>query len=142
MDGDKRHLAQSEKVKKQLPGVPIVHLDEGEEIEDLVPRATYFAALAELTSQDPSEMTDVRFEEWAAPKGFKKTLLFSKRVDLWLSEEYPDVAYSKPAVMRRCASTVPLAKLRTEKLRDLVAAIAARFVVREPIAGTPPVRGK
>lgn len=129
LDGDKIRNVQRQGLAKKCPEVPILHLPEGEEFEDLVPREVYFTALAEHYRQPPDHpelpngITLEEFTTWKEQAKPHPKMLFSKQVDLWLTPRRDLPAIVKPAVMRLAIEATPLDQLETIKMRELLKAI-------------------
>ena len=96
-----------------------VILDEGKEFEDIVPRATYFAALAEHLGEP--ELTEDRFVAWLAEAKLNPRLSFTKQVSRWLTDGLELRDLEKPDVMFVAANAVELDSLNLEPLKKLVA---------------------
>jgi len=119
LDGDKvRHLAQH-KLQEHHPDVPVVTLPNEQEFEQLVPRAVYFQAIAEVLGIEPEEITEERYSEWEHTANLPRQLMFSKRVDRWLSSKQIN-QWSKPRVMRRAIELVDVEQVNPTPLLELV----------------------
>lgn len=115
LDGDKgKHAAQ------QLEeGTTRVLLQATSEFEDLVPKLSYFLALAE-SAQD-SAITGENFEKWSTSAALPPQMMFSKKVGAWMRSLGHE--YRKVEVMRRALESVDVGQVRVDELRELVACV-------------------
>ncbi len=121
VDGDKIRRVNQQDVKKHHPDVPIFHLNSGEEFEDIVPKETYFKALAQVNK---IEATYDDFIEWQEKALLPKHIMFSKRVGRWLEECFPDTIYYKQHVMRRALEIVDLSTIKHDIFLKFAAEIS------------------
>ncbi len=121
VDGDKIRRIKQQRVEEQHRDVPIILLPDGQEFEDLVPRVSYFQALAEVSEQDTQH--DV-FEQWNATCGLPERVVFTKRVDRWLQDNFDGLSVDKPRTMKRALEISELEQISLESLRQLVNAMS------------------
>jgi hypothetical protein len=115
VDGDKRkRVAQ---VEKKLGDPPIVALGPGQEFENLVPEEKYLEALSQVTGK---ELPLAAFRDWCAKTKLPPQMMFTKRVERWLDEDYEDVILDKARVMQKALEITPLEDVNLEPLRQLV----------------------
>ncbi len=104
--------------RRELPEVPIVYFDDRKEIEDIVPRSSYFAALAKLI--EPNDMvTEDRFNHWCFDHMIPEDMMFSKRVQKWVRCEF-EYGINKPQTMRKAIQLTDYADLDLAAIRELV----------------------
>jgi len=123
VDGDRGGLSIKEKVKKEDPGVDVVVIGENREFENIVPRSLYFGALAEVVAADADEIDLQTFEEWEGSKGFSEELVFSRRVEHWLTVVQPGLRFEKPTVMERAVESADLKDVDLAPIAELVQAM-------------------
>lgn len=119
LDGDKS--GSLKKTRDQHPEVPIILLSDGQEFEDLVPKSAYIAAVAKVHPDRPG-ITLEAYEAWLTGKKFKTTLMFSKRVQRWLEDEF-DVEPKKPLIMEHAVRDVEIESVITGPLKALLDAM-------------------
>lgn len=122
VDGDKQKRIEQERASGRLNGVPIVSLDNGKEFEELVSTEDYFEALKQETGCQEIRLED--YLEWIRQKGLPSRMMFSKKVDYWLQEEFPDIYYDKPSVMRVAVQNCELLDIDLKPLYSLVEEIS------------------
>lgn len=117
VDGDKiRRVGHLQKNGK-LDGIPVIHLKDNTEFEDIVDKDTYFKALAEVVDQDISRE---KYTEWETTANLHEKLMFSKRIDLWLRCDFPDADYHKPTVMEKAIELAEPSEIETTEILQLV----------------------
>lgn len=125
LDGDKAG-SRLNQLRKHCSNVPIVCLKDRQEIEELIPRAVYFASLAEIMSQysdlAEKELTLGNFEKWKTEQTLPKLMAFSKWVDRWVQETI-DSSIEKPAVMKHAFERVDLEQIDRKPFIELLAAL-------------------
>ena len=80
-DGDQ--FAEITGMAKNYPDVPVLHFDDGEEFENIVPSETYFKALAEIVPLN-GNLTEDKFKKWEASANLPDQMMFTKRIKRWL----------------------------------------------------------
>ena len=119
VDGDK--IQEALKVQDKHPEVQVVHLDENEEFEDLIPRSKYFEAVS--TAYDNDELSKDDYETWEAQAkisiGNFEHLMFTKRVNRWL-EDRTSLSLDKPRVMKQALDLCETEEIETEKFLELI----------------------
>ena len=120
LDGDKQ--ADVQKVKDKHPEVPVIDLGNGVEFENLVPKAKYIQAVGEVLEDDTGDICEAKFIEWEKKSQLRPSLMFSKRVERWLSDEY-DKALYKPLVMRKAIELTEVSEIQTKAIEELFAAM-------------------
>lgn len=118
VDGDKIRQVEQHKVREKHPDVPVVHLPHGQELENLVSENVYFKALSECLGVET--INSRAFKEWEKNENFAKQMMFTKRIDRWLQEQFPDTRYVKWVVMRRAIELEDLSQMNVAPLRQLV----------------------
>lgn len=127
LDGDKTTLA--EKLRTEDNPVPVIELPHGTEFEELVPLGRYVAAVAEQINSygvDATALTSENFERWCADKNLPKRMMFSKRIDRWVTDTL-DTSFNKHGVMEAAISSTPVAEIETKSLNELVKVIHQQF---------------
>lgn len=119
-DGEKKEQYLN-KIRKKCPDVPIVLLDKGEEFEQLVPKSHYFGALAEYLGHFV-ETNNIQesFDKWESGAETPSQLAFTKRIERWMDEAFPDIPYRKPDVMRIASETVSPSDIKNGRLGELL----------------------
>lgn len=128
LDGDKQTIAK--KLREERPDVPLIELPVGTEFENLVPAPKYVAALAsELQSHgvDAARLTIEDFGVWSKEANLPARMMFSKRIDRWISDRTGG-SYNKHAVMEAAIRSTPAEEIETTTLRRLA------DVIREELA--------
>lgn len=124
VDGDQ--INQAKQVTDIYPGIPVISFEETKEIEDIVPREVYFAALAEYAASNNAESSEEvskeAFEAWEAQQSFHERFLFSKRVAKWYKELF-DYDMEKAEVMDIAIARAKLEEIDTSKIDELIEAI-------------------
>jgi ABC-type transport system involved in cytochrome c biogenesis ATPase subunit len=120
VDGDKARQVKQQKVEERHPDVPVLILEQAE-FEEVVPKGIYFQALSEVTGQ--TNLSEEAFTEWEDQQDEKtlpERMVFTKRVEHWLADQFPDTCYDKPDVMHKALETVDIAKVEQVKFRELM----------------------
>ena len=117
VDGDKLNRIKQLKIREKLADVPIVHFEEGKEIENIVPPEIYFKALSKLNNH---QFNYNEFLKWIESQNLNDKMMFSKKIDKWISEQYPEYIYDKPRVMKIALQDVDLKELELTKVFELV----------------------
>lgn len=120
LDGDKQRAAAA--VHNDHPDVPIVLLPAHEELENAVPVEVYLGAVAKIHELDPTRVTAAAFNDWCTKRQLKQSMMFSKRVEFWLSDEF-ETNLNKPRAMEEAIRNVPLDQLTVDPFRRLTEAI-------------------
>jgi len=126
LDGDKQN--ELGRLQQDHPEVPVVFLPSGEEFENVVPKAAYIAAAAAVLEDDSGKMTLENFEQWEASASLRPSVLFSKRVERWLRDEYDKPLY-KPLVMEKAIHDSDANSINIEPFRRLVEHMTALLPV-------------
>ena len=111
LDGDKQD--DIVKIREKHPEVPVIALSSGIEFEEIVPRAKYIQAAAEVLEDKSGNLCESAFLEWENKASLRRSVMFSKRVERWLREEFEKPLY-KPLVMRRAIEMTDIAEILTE----------------------------
>ncbi|WP_428308891.1 ATP-dependent nuclease [Lacipirellula sp.] len=112
LDGDKIKRLRESRFFTKHPDVPVVHLPEGVEIEQMVPMSLYIecvAAVHRLKSEEATKDTFLAWMQGCSDRWIEK-LAFSKQVDSWLGAEFA-VNLNKVQVMKRAAETVEIGSI-------------------------------
>ncbi len=123
VDGDQ--ISRAKKLQKDFPDIPLIHFPETNEFEDIVPRETYFAALAEYArsnGMDATKVTEQAYMEWVTSQKLAGRMLFSKRVSKWYKELF-DYDMEKAEVMDIAIERVKLENIDMSKIDELIDAI-------------------
>lgn len=120
LDGDKQ--ADIAKIKGKHPEVPVISLPAGTEFEQIVPEATYIQAVAEVLEDDSGKICEAAFVNWASKALPRPSLMFSKRVERWLRDEFDKPLY-KTLVMRKAIELTAASEISTEHFVQLVKAM-------------------
>lgn len=126
LDGDKRK--DIEKIKEMHPEVPVISLSSGIEFEQIVPRAKYIQAAANVLGEDSERVSEPAFLEWEQKAALRSSVMFSKRVERWLRDDFDKPLY-KPLVMRKAIELTELGELQSEPFVQL-------FDAMRKLAGT------
>lgn len=121
LDGDK--TISVKKVREKHPEVAIVLLPEGEEFENIVPAATYIGAVAATYPETPG-ITHDAFQQWQEKATLKPSIMFSKRVQRWLEDEF-DIEPKKPLVMEHAVRATNLDDVKLDAIRELFEQMSA-----------------
>lgn len=120
LDGDKQ--ADILKINEKHPEVPVIALSGGTEFEQIVPRAKYIQAAAEVLEDESGSVCESAFVEWEKNASLRPSVMFSKRVERWLRDEFDKPLY-KPLVMRRAIELTDIPEIQTEPFEQLVEAM-------------------
>ncbi|MEX1028171.1 MAG: AAA family ATPase [Candidatus Paceibacterota bacterium] len=120
LDGDKQ--ADVQKVKDKHPEVAVIVLASGTEFEDVVPKAKYIQATAEVLEDEGGDICEGSFLEWEQKASLRPSVMFSKRVERWLRDEFDKPLY-KPLVMRRAIELTDTPDIQTEPFKQLIEAM-------------------
>ena len=105
--------------------VPLIHVLNEREFEEVVEIKTYFQALAEFIV--PREDVCVqKFEDWYEAwksSNDKEISKFSGRVELWIKCEFPGQRYYKHKVMLKAVDLASVCELRSPEVLDLIGEI-------------------
>lgn len=127
LDGDKQNIVT--KLQREVPEVPIVQLPERSEFENLVPSSYYIAAVAqELQSHgiEVSRVTLESFNAWWDSSNLPRQMMFSKRVDRWLSE-VTGSSFNKHKVMDLALKLTPAEEIIKDTLLELARTIKSQL---------------
>ena len=109
--------------------VPVITLDAGKDIEQLVPRDIYFQAVATCCQENSmpdagTAITPEAFDNWlASQKQRVKDNVFGRQVQDWLEDTLAGPFPPKHKIMEKAVVLCPPDKVSTEKLLQLVEAI-------------------
>ena len=115
-DGDQ--IAKAQKIADDYSNVPVLWLDADKEFENIVPRETYFQALAEIVP-GTRNITQDEFEKWEAKATLPQQMMFTKRIKKWLKAEF-GTGLDKPNVMAKAIELADLDKLKMTKIDELI----------------------
>lgn len=117
-DGDDFNNFKQQKIEEEYPEVPIIMLEEGDELENLISETLYFNT---LTKECQSEISYQDYTVWLEERkgSFIDRLSFTKKVFRWLQEFAPDFKYRKPLVMEKALSEVSINDIKTDKIIEL-----------------------
>ncbi len=117
LDGDK--IGEVNEFREKHPDVPVVVLEEGQELEDLVPREKYVEAASELAGVSSDQMSFSAFKEWERDNIKNRRLMFSKRVARWLEDEFSQ-NLSKPRLMIKAIEITPPDQIDAQPFIELI----------------------
>jgi len=141
LDGEKRPKRGEEKLASDHPKVPVIRLDAGKDIEQLVPKDIYFQAVAASCWEDgeseaSAAITPATFEHWlASQKQRVKDNVFGRQIQDWLGEAFDGPIPPKHKIMEKAIELCPANKIATEKLLPLLQEV--RDALRNPSNGVP-----
>ena len=141
LDEEKRPKKGEEKLASDHPDVPVIKLDAGKDIEQLVPRDIYFQAVATCCAENSppdagTTITPEAFDNWlASQKQGIKDKMFGGQVQDWLADTLSASVPPKHKIMGKTIDLCPPEKIASEKLRQLVGAI--RNALNPPPTQTP-----
>jgi predicted ATP-dependent endonuclease of OLD family len=117
VDGDKLREIKKLKIEEKHPEVPIIVLKDGTEFEDIVPHEIYFEALEESIA-----LSDlyIDYQAWLEEKKLPTQMMFSKRVNNFMVDRFPELTFDKSEIMRRAIAKADLDKIDLEKIRQLI----------------------
>lgn len=109
VDGDKIRQIKQLGLAQHHADVPVIHLPDGIEFEQIVPASVYLAAVAASHDIPSEELSVERFENWkenaTIPNLDRRA--FTKQVDLWLVTEH-NRSLEKPRTMLQAVKSVEL----------------------------------
>lgn len=120
LDGDKQ--ADIVKIKEKHPDVPVISLSVGMEFEQIVPRSKYIQAAAEVLEDESGNIRETAFVEWEKNASIRPSVMFSKRIERWLRDDFDKPLY-KPWVMRRAIELTDVTEINAYHLVELVEAM-------------------
>jgi predicted ATPase len=120
LDGDK--LTDARNVRERHSDVPVVTLASGMEFEDLVPKSKYIQAAAEVLRDETGKVDEATFLAWEQQARLRPTVMFSKRVERWLRDEF-DLPLYKPQVMRKAIELTDVAEIQSKPFVQLFEAM-------------------
>ncbi|MHB0960112.1 MAG: ATP-dependent nuclease [Pirellulaceae bacterium] len=120
LDGDKSLDVQQ--FNEKHPDVPVIVLPRGKEFEDLVPKATYIQAAADVLEDKTGNMTEAAFLQWERAASLRPSVMFSKRVERWLRDEF-DKPLPKPLVMQKAIEMADVALIESKPFEQLIQAM-------------------
>ncbi len=120
LDGDKH--ADVENIIEKHPEVPIVALATGVEFEEIVPKEKYIQAVADVLADESGNISEAVFLEWEKNADLRPSVMFSKRVERWLRDEFDKPLY-KPLVMRKAIDLTDVSEIHTSPFEQLVEAM-------------------
>ena len=141
LDGENRPKKGEEKLASAHPDVPIIKLEVGRDIEQLVPRDIYFQAVAASCREDgeseaSAAITLDAFDHWlASQKQRVKDNIFGRQIQDWLADTLAGPTPPKHKIMEKAVALCPPEKVSPDKLRQLVEAI--RNALPQPPPPTP-----
>jgi hypothetical protein len=109
-------------ISEMHPEVPIVQLDKGMEFEDLVLPGTYIQAAAEILNESTDDMNETKYNEWLKVANLKPSLMFSKRVERWLQDQFDKPLY-KARVMVRAIELSKTGEVQAKPFHQLIEAM-------------------
>lgn len=120
LDGDKP--GDVEALEEKHPNVPVVSLKLGTEFENLVPRAKYIQAIAEILEDPNGEITEEAFVKWVGKADLRPSIVFSKRIERWLRDVFDKPLY-KSRVMRKAIELSDVSEIESEPFKRLFEAM-------------------
>ena len=103
-DGDRE--SDAIKMDNDHPDVPVLWFKKDTEFEDIVPRKTYFEALAEIVPGNYDISKD-KYDKWDKRANLPQEMMFTKRVNKWLCDVF-GTCLDKPQVMAKAIERVDL----------------------------------
>ena len=127
LDGEKRPKRGEDKLCSEHANVPVVKLDSGVDIEQLVPRDTYFQAVTACCSEDNSAADGVPglsqegFGQWVNnQKQRAKDNMFGRQIQDWLRESLSGPIPPKHQILMKAIELCSPEKIGTKKLQELL----------------------
>ncbi len=120
LDGDKH--SDILKIKDKHAEVPVIALPKNSEFEEVVPRAKYIQAAAVVLEDASGQISESAFVEWESKSSLRPSVMFSKRVERWLRDEFDKPLY-KPLVMRKAIELTEPHEIYKEPFIQLVEAM-------------------
>jgi predicted ATP-dependent endonuclease of OLD family len=117
VDGDKIRRIKQLKLAEKMPEVPVIHLEENTEFEEIVPPENYFKSLSQFFNAT-LKIND--FEKWFAKSGLAEQMMFSKKIEKWLLAIKPEINYDKARVMKDVLETINVDKIKLDTIAKLV----------------------
>jgi hypothetical protein len=117
LDGDKSD--QLDAVRSKHPDVPIILLDADQEFENLIPEEDYLNAITKVYPK-LVEVTIEKYRKYETDRKFKSTLLFSKRVERWLQDEFSIRSPNKHRIMEAAVGEMEIQKFNIVKIKHLL----------------------
>lgn len=121
LDGDKTRRLKG--VAEKHPEVPMITLREGKESEELIPEERYFEAIAASLEPPRQEVSREAFEKWQQGVHLPANLMFTKRVERWLQDEFDGASLDKPRVMKRAVELAEAKEIDSSKFLELMQGI-------------------
>lgn len=122
VDGDKIRRVNQASISDRHPDVPILHLDEGKEFEELVESHRYFESLAQLNQNEG--ITLEAYKSWDENSGLHVKMMFSKRIERWLQDEFEIFDFDKAETMKKALELAWVSEIKLEPFRQLVTTIS------------------
>ena len=124
LDGDhyRKVLAKLEETHSE---VPVIHMDDGKDFEEIVSKRAYFTAVADIvgtTEGISAEEFDHWYIKWLKEPSSHEIGMFSNRVKKW-TETVFGRSLSKPKVMLRAIEIAEPDEIDLEKIGELTRAI-------------------
>ncbi len=126
LDGEKRLKKGEEKLASDHPKVPVIKLDAGKDVEQLVPRDIYFQAVASCCqengeSQAGAVIATDTFDNWlASQKQRVKDNVFGRQIQDYLKDTLAGPIPPKHKIMEKAIELCPSDKVTSDKLRQLL----------------------
>ncbi|WP_417389749.1 ATP-dependent nuclease [Gimesia sp.] len=120
LDGDK--LSDIQKVKQKHPEIPVITLNVGKEFEDIVSKGIYIQAVAQILKDSSGKISEESFEKWESEAKLREGMMFTKRIDRWLDDEFEKPLY-KPLVMQKAIELSEIEQIETEAFEQLFEAM-------------------
>ena len=127
LDGEKRPKRGEERLRSEHPEVPVVKLDSGVDIEQLVPRDTYFQAVIACCSENGSaaegvpDLSQEGFGQWVNnQKQRAKDNIFGRQIQDWLEESLSGTIPPKHQILMKAVELCSPEKIDTKKLQELL----------------------
>ena len=121
LDGDKS--GELQKIREKHAEVPIILLPPGTEFEEVVPRSKYIDAAAELLDDNSGRICEAAFSAWEAGRKPRPTMMYSKRVERWLEDEFGR-CLSKPRLMEKAIEITSPSEIVAAPFSELVMAMS------------------
>ena len=127
LDGEKRPKRGEDKLRSEHADAPVVKLDSGVDIEQLVPRDTYFQAVIACCSEDNSaaegvpDLSQEGFGQWVNnQKQRAKDNIFGRQIQDWLEESLSGPIPPKHQILMKAIELCSPEKIDTKKLQELL----------------------
>lgn len=127
LDGDK--ATEIQKIHAKHPEIPVIDLPSKTEFEQIVPCRIYLQAVARLLEDTTGNVCEEAFQSWEERAQPRQSVLFSKRVEQWLRDEF-DIGIRKPSAMREALINAEVTDVVTApfvKLFDTMVKVAGTF---------------